>query len=173
MYKHLILTIISDDKPGIIKQIAKIVSEHDGNWLESQLNQLGGKFAGVVRLSLLETNIDSLSKSLNQLEQHNIQIQLDTLPTTEQQPQKRTANFTATGPDRSGIVLEITQALTEYNINVEDLTTNCTSMPYSGDPLFEAKGSVNIPDSTDLDLLLEQLDNIANKLGVDVVLEEN
>ncbi len=172
MDKHLILTIISDDKPGVIKKIAQIVNKHGGNWLESQLSQLAGKFAGVIRLSAPEDNIKEIESALTQLSEFNIQIQLEELVATNTSATKRSAHFAATGPDRQGIVLEITEALTECSINVDNLTTKCSSAPYSGEPLFEIGGTLNLPMILDLEQLKEQLDHIADNLGIDFDLEE-
>lgn len=172
MDKHLILTIISDDKPGVVKQIAKIVSQHKGNWLESQLAQLAGKFAGVIRISLPDEFVSPLDLALTNLSHDNIHVQVNELNTHPRQALKRKANFSAAGPDRQGIVLEITQAFTLHNINVEQLNTKCSSMPYSGEPFFEAEGLLSLPDDTLLADLIEQLDSIADQLGIDLSLEE-
>ena len=44
----LVLTVIGDDRPGLVEQLAAAISEHRGNWLESSMAHLAGKFAGIV-----------------------------------------------------------------------------------------------------------------------------
>lgn len=171
MDKHLILSVLSDDRPGVIKGIAEIVARNNGNWQESRLTQLAGKFAGVIRVTVAEANLAGLQTSLQQLANQGIRVLVEELQTITAGERGRTATFTAIGPDRPGIVLEITQALTQYSINIADLNTNCSSMPYSGEPLFEAEGVLHVPASTDLDQLTDQLEAIANALGVDISLE--
>lgn len=171
MNKHLILTIISDDRPGVIKEVADTVSLHQGNWLESRLTQLAGKFAGVVRIRIEHEAIDALQVALAGLMQHGIRVTVDTLEDIAAPTTHRSATFTAVGPDRRGIVREIAQAFAQYDINIAELDTRCSSMPYSGEPLFEAEGSINLPDQIDWDQLSEQLDSIANALGIDIELE--
>jgi glycine cleavage system regulatory protein len=172
MDKHFILSVLSDDRPGVIRHIAELVAKQQGNWLESRLTQLAGKFAGVIRISLAEGKIDDLQASLQGLAERGIKVVIDELQTVAPAERGRTATFSAVGPDRPGIVLEITQALTQYNINIADLNTNCSSMPYSGEPLFEAEGLLHVPASTDLEQLAGQLDTIADALGIDISLEE-
>lgn len=172
MDKHLILSVLSDDRPGVIKGIAEIVARHHGNWQESRLTQLAGKFAGVIRVTLGEANLPAFQEALQQLAGQGIRVLVEELQTITAHERGRTATFTAIGPDRPGIVLEITQALTQYNINVADLNTNCSSMPYSGEPLFEAGGVLHVPAGIDLDQLADQLETIADALGVDISLEE-
>lgn len=172
MDQHFILSILSDDKPGIVKQIAHIVSQHGGSWQESRLTQLAGKFAGVVRITLKNDQQTALSEALERLEDQQIRVQIENVAHIAPRSAARSARFSLTGPDRPGIVLEITQALASYQINVEDLSTHCTSMPYSGEPLFEAEGILSLPADTNLDQLTEQLDNIADELALDIQLEE-
>lgn len=172
MDKHLILSVLSDDRPGVIKRIAEQVANQQGNWLESRLTQLAGKFAGVIRIRVAEERVDDLRGVMNALADQGIRVMVEELQTMAQLEQGRTATFSAVGPDRPGIVLEITQALTQYNINIADLNTNCSSMPYSGEPLFEAEGLLHVPTATDLEQLTGQLDAIADALGIDIILEE-
>lgn len=172
MDKHFILSVLSDDRPGVIRQIAELVAKHQGNWLESRLTQLAGKFAGVIRISLAEDKIGNLQSAMQGLAERGIRVVVEELQTVTPTERGRTATFSAVGPDRPGIVLEITQALTQYNINIADLNTNCSSMPYSGEPLFEAEGLLHVPASTDLEQLAGQLDAIADALGIDISLEE-
>lgn len=172
MDKHLILSVLSDDRPGVTRRIAESVARLQGNWLESRLTQLAGKFAGVIRIRLAEERVAELQAVMSSLAEQGIRVLVEELQTTAQQDQGRTATFSAVGPDRPGIVLEITQAFTQYNINIAELNTNCSSMPYSGEPLFEAEGILHVPTGTDLEQLMGQLDTIADTLGVDIILEE-
>lgn len=172
MDKQFILSILSDDKPGVVKQIAQIVSLHGGSWQESRLTQLAGKFAGVVRITLSDEQQPALRASLEGLKQDGIRVQVEDVESLRQQAPTRSARFSLAGPDRPGIVLEITQALIQYQINVKDLKTHCSSMPYSGEPLFEAEGILSLPAATDFDLLNDQLNHIADNLALDIQLEE-
>lgn len=174
MAKHWILSVLSDDRPGVIKQIAELVNRHGGNWLESRLTQLAGKFAGVIRVNVPEAAEADLKQALFALRQRGISVQVEDLqPTALAREPGHDATFSAIGPDRPGIVLEIAQALIEYNINIADLNTNCSSTPYSGEPLFAADGVLHVPQGTNLEQLSTQLDNIADALGIDISLEEH
>ncbi len=75
------------------------------------------------------------------------------------------------GNDRPGIVYEIAQAFAGRNINMGELETSCSSMPWSGEPMFEATGLIEVPNSVDMTALYEQLDVIADELAIDIRLE--
>lgn len=173
MPAHFIVSVLCDDRPGIVKTIAEVVGQHDGNWLASRLAQLDGKFAGVIRVSVPGDHEQSLCEALAALAGQGIMVRAQALAAGAQATSKRLASFSLSGPDRAGIVRELSRAFAQYNINVEELETRCSSMPYSGDPLFEAEGLVRIPEGDGLDPLLAQLNAIADELALDIRLEES
>jgi glycine cleavage system regulatory protein len=170
-YQHIVITLLSNDKPGVVQQVAEIIAGEGGNWLESKMSQLAGKFAGILKVSIDERKIDNLSTSLKQLSDKGIQVLIERELTGEA-PSGKMMAFELIGADRVGIVSEIAHAFSEKKINIDDLETRCSSMPWSGEPLFEATGILIAPEEIDKDELLERLDGIENKLGVDISLTE-
>ncbi len=178
MYAHLLVSVISDDKPGIVEAIAETITEHGGNWLESRLSQLAGKFAGIVRVSVDSAQQQALEQALSGLSEKAIWVKCetvnpaDTATNSATKAAKLIAHVHVVGPDRSGIVREFSRALAKNNINLATLETFLSSMPYSGEPLFEAKGEIEIPKDFALSNLHDALDSIADALGVDISLSE-
>ena len=72
------------------------------------------------------------------------------------------------GPDRPGIVREITHALAEQGVNVEELETECVSAAMSGETLFKAKAKVLVPATANVSALKAELEKIAADLIVEV-----
>ena len=48
----LVLTLLGPDRPGLVELVAGVIAAHGGNWLESRMSRLGGKFAGILRAEL-------------------------------------------------------------------------------------------------------------------------
>jgi glycine cleavage system regulatory protein len=165
----IVITLLSNDQPGIVKQLAHVISEHKGNWLESRMAQLAGKFAGILKVSIDPNNTDQLTQALKQLSGSGIQILVESATELEVTP-SRTLTFELVGADRIGIVNEISQAFLAKGINIDEMETHCTSMPWSGEPLFEATGVLSAPSDTNTDDLLTQLQAIEEKLGIDITL---
>jgi len=63
-----VLTIIGPDKPGLVERLSDTVTEHGGNWLESRMAHLGGQFAGILRVSVPESQANDLRAALERLE---------------------------------------------------------------------------------------------------------
>lgn len=173
MTNFLVLTVISDDKPGVVEVLAKTIGEHGGNWLECRMSHLAGKFAGILRVSVEEDKLSELSESLQNLHSHGLKVIVETAKIADNsETAVKALNFNLVGNDRPGIVRELAQALACRQINVDELNTDCSSMPWSGEPMFTASGLIQIPTSTNMDELQDQLDSISDELSVDITLEE-
>jgi glycine cleavage system regulatory protein len=55
-----IISFISQDRPGLVEALSEVISKHGGNWLESRLSQLAGKFTGLISISLPEESSAAL-----------------------------------------------------------------------------------------------------------------
>ena len=84
----------------------------------------------------------------------------------------RTLDLKLVGLDRPGIVREISQLLANSGANVEELSTDRTSAPMSGEMLFVAKARVRLPNDSDLANLRAALERLANDLMVEIRLIE-
>jgi len=62
--KQLILTVIGQDKAGLVEQLATVIASHKGNWMASNLSHLGGYFAGILQLEVSEEHVFALTTEL-------------------------------------------------------------------------------------------------------------
>ena len=170
--QHLVITLLTDDKPGIVQQLAETIAQAGGNWLDSRMSQLAGKFAGILKISIPEDNVDALSQQLQSLSARGIEVLIDNAVHDNHSVSGRTLAFELIGADRVGIVSEIAHAFSEREISIDDLETHCSSSPWSGDPLFEATGILIAPSNINKDELLDRLDGVEESLGIDISLTE-
>ena len=42
MEESLVMTVMGEDRPGLVEALARTVSERGGNWLESRMSHLAG-----------------------------------------------------------------------------------------------------------------------------------
>lgn len=172
MNTQLVLTVLCDDRPGVVEQLAQTISDHHGNWLESRMAQLAGKFAGILQVAVADTHQTELRAALLGLADKGFKIVIDDAVSITK-PDCREFSFSVVGNDRPGIVREISQAFAARHINMGELETACSSMPWSGEPLFEATGIIEVPKSVDMNELYDFLDKIADELAVDIRLESS
>ena len=168
MQTELILTVVGDDRPGMVQDASSCVREAGGNWLESRMTRLAGKFAGVVRVSLLEASAVDLIEKLESLV--GMSIHVESAGTLEDNPQLRALTISIIGPDRPGILDEVTRALRKSAISVVELQTRAGPAPMTGDQTFFAEVDMLGPPDTDIGTLETFLDGIVASLGVDILL---
>ena len=44
----LVLTVVGDDRPGLVDALSGVIAAHDGNWEQSRMAHLAQKFAGIL-----------------------------------------------------------------------------------------------------------------------------
>jgi glycine cleavage system regulatory protein len=169
MKQPLVLTLIGPDRPGLVETVARLVNEHQGNWLESRMARLGGQFAGIVRVQIPEENRDSLVQALNSLERESLQVTVRIDPSGDSGvAEGRQATIELVGQDRPGIIRHMAAELARHGVNVEELSSEIVSAPMSGETLFKASANLRIPASCSIEALREDLERIAHELMVDL-----
>jgi glycine cleavage system regulatory protein len=172
MQVSLVMTVIGRDRPGLVDTLARLVAEHDGNWLESRMCRLGGEFAGILRVHVPGPKEPALAQALKTLASQGLTVVVCSDQVLPAVKARRMARLEVVGQDRPGIVRQISHALAGQGVNVEELETECASAPMSGEMLFKAQAHVQIPESCNLAQLRQELEKIASDLFVDVHFEE-
>jgi glycine cleavage system regulatory protein len=166
----LVLTVIGNDTSGLVDALADPIARHGGSWDRSHMARLAGQFAGIVVVSVPDNNVTALQASLDGLNAQgllDVQVAIAS-SSTEDVPTENVLRLELIGQDRPGIISEISAALATRNVSILELETNTLSAPMSGEPLFEAKATLRVPNELPLDQLRETLEDIANELMVDL-----
>ena len=165
MQVPLVMTVIGKDRTGLVESIARLVADHGGNWLESRMCRLGGEFAGILRVHVAAERRAALEQALSQLTELNVVVRADEPARAAAEP--TFATLEVIGPDRPGIVREITHALAAQGANVEELATECSSAPMSGEQLFQARAKLLLPAGVTVAALRKALERAASEIGVE------
>ncbi|MBN8453218.1 ACT domain-containing protein [Accumulibacter sp.] len=170
MNVSLVLTVIGDDRPGLVEQLATAISRHHGNWLESSMSNLSGKFAGIVCVSVADEHLVALEAALAALPGLRVSAEVSRPPAAP--AATRRLKLSLVGHDRIGIVREVSQVLARHAINVEDLSTHTASGPMSAGILFHATAELTASPALDVRQLTGDLEQLSNDLMVDITLDE-
>ncbi|QSI77858.1 glycine cleavage system protein R [Niveibacterium microcysteis] len=166
----LVLTVIGDDRPGLVEQLAAAISEHRGNWLESSMAHLAGKFAGIVEVSVASEEVDALRRALASL--GALKVTVEEADAGAESHKGRRLTLALIGHDRIGIVREVSQVLARHAVNVEALNTFTASAPMSAEIMFHAQAELQAADDLDARALKADLERISDDLMVDITLDE-
>jgi glycine cleavage system regulatory protein len=165
----LILTVIGDDRPGLVGDVSAAITAHQGNWLEASMSHLAGKFAGIVRVAVPALRAEALQQALTGLP--GLKVTIVTSTEAPQSPGRR-LSLSLVGHDRIGIVREVTQALARHSANIEKIETRTASAPMSAGILFYADVELTASGDLDVRTLKVDLERISNDLMVDITLGE-
>ncbi|MCC2113990.1 MAG: amino acid-binding protein [Hyphomicrobiales bacterium] len=172
MAVEMVLTVIAKDRPGLVETVADIVAAHSGNWIDSAMARLGGQFAGILRISVDETELAPLEQALTGLREKDISVTWREGEVGAEAATARRAKINVIGQDHAGIVRDVTRMLSEKGVNVDRFNSTVFVASMSGAPMFVAEAEILVPDESDLDDLREALEDIAHDIMVDIELHE-
>jgi glycine cleavage system regulatory protein len=164
----VILTLLGVDRPGLVEGVADTVARLGGNWLESRMAHLGGKFAGILRLQVPADALPTLRRALEDLAGEDLRIVVESDEALPPATPQRMLELELVGLDRPGIVRDISRVLVSSSANVEEITTDCSSAPMSGETLFRARIRAAVPMAADLGRLRADLERFADDLIVEL-----
>jgi glycine cleavage system regulatory protein len=167
----LVLTLIGPDHPGIVSSVSEVVADHGGNWLDSRMAHLAGKFAGVLCVEVADEQAAALEEALRRLSVDGLTVVVERSAPVEP-PRQHAMEIELLGLDRPGLVHEISALLAAHRINVEELDTDRPPAAHSGDHMFHAHIRAIIPETVDVAAVRHDMERLAGDLMVEIRLAE-
>ena len=168
MAKSLVITLIGDDRPGIVESISKMIVEHDGEWVESRMANLGGKFAGILRANLPDEQCEAFTAKLKSASD-GLAISIEQVNEAAAAPEQCYL-LELVGQDRPGIIHRISSLLVKHGATVEELESEVVEASMSGEKLFKANIRLCLAAGHSEEELRSVLEDVANELIVDIEL---
>jgi len=168
MQSPLVMTIIGKDHTGLVESLARLIADNQGNWLESRMCHLGGEFAGILRVLVPEESEQNLVQALQAMQSEGLTVIVRPDETTPSAEPAKGASLSLIGQDRPGIIYQISAALANHRINVEELESERFSAPMSGETIFTAMARLQIPEFCNLANLRKELEEIGGELMVEI-----
>ena len=169
MMKSLVITLNGDDRSGIVEAISRIIVQHQGEWVESRMANLSGKFAGILLANLPEQQSEDFKTALKSSVQ-DLNITIESVDSNRVEAQQKCYRLDLVGQDRPGIIHRISSLLAKNGATVEDLESEVIDASMSGEKLFKASITLALAPGYSIDALGEALEQLANELIVDIEL---
>ncbi len=169
--KKVIITSLTDDRPGVVAAISSSLFKSGCNILRVRQTALGNEFAGI----FIAEVPDGLSENQlrENLETHlagqGIALQVKPLsPDSEKNEKEPFDPFVVTtfGPDSKGLVAAVTGVIARHHANVTNLRALFRGGDNPKDNLMVYE--IDIPASTNLQLLSDDLHDIAGEFSLDI-----
>ena len=137
MNRSIVLTVIAEDRPGVIQAVSSVLKRNGGNWTQSSMSSLAGQFAGILLASVPSDRVDNCLEQLRALESEGLQVIAHVSSEVCHAEETQEYGLDLVGNDHPGIVNNITRVLAKYNVNVKDLET-CSALSINEPYLSEA-----------------------------------
>jgi glycine cleavage system transcriptional repressor len=169
--KKIVLTLIGDDKPGIVAGITELLFKRGLNIEDSTMTILQGKFAIILLAKLppkgefaeLKRAAAELGKKLG------VRIGVETIKDAAESSENLGKNYivTAFGADRTGIIYYISRELAKSGVNIEFLETKLLSA-MGKDAIYSFVADVVVPPAVSVPEIRKKLGALAKKMSLDI-----
>lgn len=170
MATSLVLTLIGRDRPGLVEDLAHVVTEHEGSWQSSRMARLGGAFAGILEVQVPDPRAAELSRALQGLEVRGLRVVVEEESGVEPEEVYRELRLELVGQDRPGIMRDISSTLSASGVNVVELSSRTSPAPMSGETLFSAWALLHQSSRESVTRLREDLEKLASDLMVEITI---
>jgi glycine cleavage system regulatory protein len=165
----LVLTVIGDDRSGLVSALSGVVTDNGGSWERSHMARLAGKFAGIVVVAAPDDRVQQLLDALAPLQSQGLlEIRAEQGDEDSARGEAVRLSLELVGADRPGIVHAISRALAAKDVGIEELQTVTREAPMAGGMLFEASATLLAPPGASAGELRALLEEIADELMVDL-----
>lgn len=170
MVASLVVTVVGPDRPGIVSLLSTKAQGFGANWAGSRMASLAGQFAGMVHFEVPPEHADALAAALMELESTGLKIGIERSEGTPVPEGRRLVRLELVGHDRPGIVRDLSGALAQRGVSIEELHTEIVSGAMTAEHLFKVKAELLVPKAVSNDDVRRALEALANEMMVDVEL---
>jgi glycine cleavage system regulatory protein len=171
MKTKVILSAVGSDRPGLTQALAEAVLGAGGNWLESHLSHLGGKYVGSVLVEVEQDCLQALTDAIGQIDASGLHVSMVAAGEATDSG-GYPLSIEVVGQDRPGIVREVTAVLARLGANIEDFESSTQKGPWSGEPLFRAEARVRVPADVSFEQVQGALEAISAEIMVDLTVTQ-
>jgi glycine cleavage system regulatory protein len=161
-----VITVIGDDRVGLVQSLAAAVASAGGNWERSEMAELAGKFAGIVMVTLPDERADELARSLRRLDDA-LEVAIQQAGSGGKDAALAMVTIDLVSDDHPGIVRDITTALSRHGVTIDCFESAVNDAPMAGGQIFECAASVRARPEI-LDELQADLEKLAAELMVEL-----
>jgi glycine cleavage system regulatory protein len=170
MKTSVILSAVGSDRPGLTRGLAEAVFAAGGNWLESHLSHLGGKYVGSILVELDSARLGELNEAVARLNAAGLHVSI--APAGDETPAEgKPLWFELVAQDRPGIVSEVTAVLAGLGVNIEDFATRTEMGSWTAERLFRATARLTVPDGITPEAVQDALEAISSEIMVDFTIK--
>jgi len=124
MYQWFMLTLVGEDKRGIVAKVTQILYENGCYLGEASMIRLGGNFTIMLMVNYADS-AETLQKLLEPtIQSLGLHLHIDAIKGKLHAHETSDVRITVHGADRAGIIAQVTGVLAEAGMNILNLESN-------------------------------------------------
>jgi len=166
---HAVLTAVGDDRPGLVDEVTKYVTDRGGNLEDSRMVNLRGQFAMMMLVAGDDEAMSRLQDGLGALRRNSLvhaELRQADAGAAERAP-ALPFRLNTWAMDHPGLMQSVAHLLGEMGVNIESADSTLRPAPYTNAPLFEMELIVSVPVSTPVAGLRESLSRLCDEMNID------
>lgn len=160
MNVQIMITINGSNQVDLVKSLSEKTHSLGGKWLNSKISHIDDYFAGLIKVEIDSDNVEKLADQFRGLD---VTVLVTVLGTDIKEPSKQ-VNLSIDAQDRSGLVHDISQVLSENSIKVEHM--ECHRLGLLSGVLFTSQFKIVIPEELNTEQLVASLQDISGDLKI-------
>lgn len=172
MKKHLVISALGKDRPGIVNQLSRAVLDAGCNIEDSRMTVLGGEFALILLVTGAWNAIAKLESQAKALEK-KLELTVVARHTEPRAVKLRMVPYVVdvVSMDHPGIVSEVAEFFSSRDINIEDLSTWTYAAAHTGTAMFSMNMTISIPADLNIGRLRDEFTRFCDELNLDATVE--
>jgi glycine cleavage system regulatory protein len=156
MSAAFVVTMSGPDRPGLVNRLSDVAAALGANWTESRFLRLGGWFAGVAMIKIADQDADSLAERIAALEDGVLHVTVERAHRDAAAEVEELAclGIEAVGPDRAGVVRDLSAAMTGLGVSIDELATETEDASMAGGRIFQVVAALRLPEGVTEDRAL-------------------
>ncbi len=168
----LVISAIGEDRPGIVNELSRLISETGCSIEDSRMTVLGGDFAIILlvegrwnELAKLETGLPISGRKLG------LAVNAKRTTPTPQEGNLLPYNVEVVSIDHPGIVHQLANFFSSREINIRDMATTTYAAAHTGTPMFQVQMTIDVSASLHIARLREEFMDLCDQLNLDAIIE--
>jgi glycine cleavage system transcriptional repressor len=166
---HSVLTAVGADRPGLVDEVTRYITERGGNLEDSRMINLRGQFAMMMLVAGSEEAMARLHDGLGTLRRQS-SVHAELRPADSGTAERAPAlpfRLNTWAMDHPGLMQSVSHLIGELGVNIESADSSLRPAPYTNTPLFEMELVLSVPAETHVAELRQKLGDLCDEMNID------
>lgn len=170
--QHLVISAIGADRPGLVHELTRVVTDSGASIAESRMASLGAEFAMVLLVSGNWAALARLETELKrQADDRGLTLHFKRTEARGARRDLLPYSIDIVSLDQTGIVAGLSGFCAARQIDISEVATRCYAAAHTGAPMFAVQMIVNVPAKLHVSQLREEFMDYCDSMNLDAILE--